>query len=222
VCNEYERQIAREAYEAEFRHIGPDWDALQSNEPAIRVRPTDTAQILRVDDDGALRVVNARWGFVPRTWPGTVKDWLKQLKGNPMTNARSEGISKSSAFGSSYKHRRCLVPAVAYFEYTGPKGAKVRHRFTIRGEPIFAFPGVWDRVQTADGPVESFALLTSAPGPDAAPFHNRQPVILPKDGWVDWLDVKNDLAPTFRGSPPGTIAEEVSPLVKAETPQLLL
>jgi putative SOS response-associated peptidase YedK len=164
VCNEYERQIAREAYEEEFRRIGPDWEPLQSNEAAIRVRPTDTAQILRVDQDGVLRVVDARWGFVPHTWPGTVKDWLTQLKGNPMTNARSEGISKSGAFGPSYADRRCLVPAVAYFEYTGPKGAKVRHRFTIRGEPIFAFPGVWDRVQTSDGPVESFALLTSAPG----------------------------------------------------------
>lgn len=221
MCNEYERQIAREAYEREFYRIGPDWEPLQSNEVAIRVRPTDTAQILRVDHDGALRIVDARWGFVPRTWPGTVKDWLKQLKGNPMTNARSEGIGKSSAFAPSYRDRRCLVPAVAYFEYTGAKGQKVRHRFTIRGEPVFAFPGVWDRAQATDGLVESFALLTSAPGPDAEPFHTRQPVILPKDGWADWLDAKNDLAPTFRGSPPGTIAEEVCPLPKAGTALLL-
>jgi len=221
VCNEYERQIAREAYEREFYRIGPDWEPLQSNEAAIRVRPTDTAQILRIDEDGALRVASARWGFVPRTWPGTVKDWLKQLKGNPMTNARSEGITKSSAFGPSYRDRRCLVPAVAYFEYTGKKGAKVRHRFTIRGEPIFAFPGVWDRAQTVDGFVESFALLTSAPGPDAAPFHTRQPVILPRDGWADWLDVTNHHAPTFLGSAHGTIVEEVCPLVKVEAITLL-
>jgi putative SOS response-associated peptidase YedK len=69
--------------------------------------------------------------------------------------------------------------------------------------------------------IESFALLTPEPGADAAPFHTRQPVILPRDGWADWLNTSNDLAATYRGSMVGTIAEEVCPLMKAETPSLL-
>jgi putative SOS response-associated peptidase YedK len=70
--------------------------------------------------------------------------------------------------------------------------------------------------------VESFALLTSEPGTDKAPFHTRQPVILPRDGWADWLNADNDLAPNYRGSPAGTIAEEVRPLIKAEAPSVHL
>jgi hypothetical protein len=64
--------------------------------------------------------------------------------------------------------------------------------------------------------------MGSVTGPSRVDFHNRQPVILPKDGWSEWLDVKNDFAPSFRGSPAGTIAEEICPLVKAEPPRLLL
>ena len=75
------------------------------------------------------------------------------------------------------------------------------------GEKV-AFPEIWDHAETADGPLDSFALLTSAPGPDQAAYHNRQPAILEREQWSDWLDVKSDMAPTFRGSPAGTIAVE--------------
>jgi putative SOS response-associated peptidase YedK len=67
---------------------------------------------------------------------------------------------------------------------------------------------IWDHAETADGPIDSFTLLTSAPGPDQAVYHNRQPVILERAQWSDWLDVKNDMAPSFRGSPEGTITVE--------------
>lgn len=81
-------------------------------------------------------------------------------------------------------------------------------RFTVPAQEVFGFPGIWDHAETADGPLDSFTLLTSAPGPDQAPYHTRQPVILDRAQWADWLDAKNDMAPSFRGSPAGTIAVE--------------
>ena len=30
-------------------------------------------------------------------------------------------------------------------------------------------------------------MLTMEPGPDIAPYHNRQIVILPRAQWADWL-----------------------------------
>jgi putative SOS response-associated peptidase YedK len=139
MCNEFEAQSARLAFEEEFRHIGPDWEPLQSNEPPIRIRPTDKAPIIRLDADNRLRMAEIRWGFVPRTWPGTVKDWLKQLRGNPMTNARAESIAKSSAFGPSYRDRRCLVPAAAYFDTPArrePRSATASPSAASRSSPF--------------------------------------------------------------------------------------
>ncbi|MBB2707770.1 UNVERIFIED_ORG: putative SOS response-associated peptidase YedK [Rhizobium esperanzae] len=31
-------------------------------------------------------------------------------------------------------------------------------------------------------------MLTMEPGPDIAPYHDRQIVILERDSWGDWLD----------------------------------
>jgi putative SOS response-associated peptidase YedK len=92
-------------------------------------------------------------------------------------------------------------------------------KFTAPSQEVFAFPGVWDHAETADGPVTSFTLLTSAPGPDQMPYHNRQPVILERAQWADWLDARNDMAPAFKGSAAGSIA--VGRFVEGEaTPQL--
>jgi putative SOS response-associated peptidase YedK len=81
-------------------------------------------------------------------------------------------------------------------------------RFSLLDQPTFCFPGLWDHAETADGPVDSFTLLTSAPGPDQTPYHNRQPVVLERSQWSDWLDPRKDMASTFNGSPAGTITVE--------------
>ena len=35
---------------------------------------------------------------------------------------------------------------------------------------------------------EAFTTLTSEPGPDVAPYHNRQVVVLDRTDWASWLD----------------------------------
>jgi putative SOS response-associated peptidase YedK len=31
-------------------------------------------------------------------------------------------------------------------------------------------------------------MLTTQPGPDVEPYHNRQVAVLPRDKWLPWLD----------------------------------
>jgi hypothetical protein len=63
--------------------------------------------------------------------------------------------------------------------------------------------------QTADGRIESFTILTTALGPDCAPYHNRQPVTLERDQWATWLDLSADPAPCMTaGLEGGAIAVE--------------
>lgn len=74
-------------------------------------------------------------------------------------------------------------------EFTDPaeKGKKRKDKwlFTKRDEPIFCIAGIWRETKDVG---EAFTMLTMEPGPDIAPYHDRQIVILERDAWADWLD----------------------------------
>lgn len=127
-----------------------------------------------------------RFGFPPERGRG------------PVFNFRSEGRSFASA-------NRCLVPAAAFFEFTGTRSPKTRHRFTAAQWPFLAIAGLWRDYPT--GP--AFAMLTTEPGPDIAPIHDRQIVILPPEQWAAWLALSKPEAELLVPAPAGTLAHEV-------------
>ncbi|MDF3181099.1 SOS response-associated peptidase family protein [Mesorhizobium sp. P17.1] len=87
-----------------------------------------------------------------------------RYKRRPVFNLRSEGRH----FANS---RRCLVPASAFFEFTGTKYPKAKHRFTPNGAPFMTIAGLWREAGGNNPP--SFRMLTTGPGPDVAPYHSR-------------------------------------------------
>lgn len=176
-------------------------------EPREHIRPTNSAPIVRpidaADPGAGVEMVDARWWLIPFFHKGPIKAW------KPMcTNARAETVHSTATFRDAFKRRRCLVPATHFFEWTGEKGAKVMHRFSKIGSDIFCFPGLWDVAHTQDGRIESLTIVTTAPGPDCAPYHNRQPVVLERDQWATWLDLTADPAPCLRAGLEGVIAVE--------------
>src|SRR4029079_9026600 len=82
------------------------------------------------------------------------------------------------------------------------KGAK-KHRwlFTKRGEEWFGIAGLWRAARDVG---EACTMLTTAPGEDVAPYHNRQIVVLERGDWAAWLDPQIPPAELLRPSPPGT------------------
>ena len=70
-------------------------------------------------------------------------------------------------------------------EFTGRKYPKAKHRFELKGSPITAISGIWKPPQGNHPP--SFTMLTTAPGPDVAPYHSRQVVVLRPEDWGAWL-----------------------------------
>ena len=131
------------------------------------VRITEQAPIVRfAPDRGAAELVERRW-----SWPAP--------GGKPVFNMRSDG--------REFARDRCLVLADSFYEFTAsadPKAKrKERWRFQPPGE--FAIAGVMRN----DGAVgEAFTLLTVPPGPDIAPYHNRQIALLDPPHWRAWLD----------------------------------
>lgn len=168
MCNDYGNHIAYDDYLRAFSElrIPVRFPAAAPNlERRDDIWPTETAPVVRQTDDGA-EFAQLRWGFPPA-----------RPKGPPVINFRSEG--------RRFPKGRCLVPATHFFEFTGPKSPKSKWKVTKSGEPWFCFAGLWRPMP--DGG-DAFTLLTTEPGSDIAPIHNRQPVVLERAEWRNWLD----------------------------------
>jgi len=209
MCNAYRLMASpHEIYErfaaAGLPLAGAEASGRPNLEPMSMTRPTQTLPILRplnpeTPGEG-VELVKARWGLVPWFHKGALKDW--KFLG---TNARAETLSTARPFRDAYRRRRCLIPADGFYEWTGERGSKTRWLFTRPGVALWCFPGLWDRWVGPDGPLDSFTLVTTAPGPDAAPYHDRQPVILTPEGWRAWLNLAADPSPLLRAGPAGEL-----------------
>ncbi len=144
-------------------------------------------------DDQAIRYLDAFfWGLVP--------SWAKEVKiGSRMINARAETLAEKNAYKSSFRKRRCLIPADGFYEWkklTDAKKPPKQPMFIHRrdGEPL-AFAGLWSVWRGPDGdqePLRSVTIITTTPNATMAPIHDRMPVILGRDDWATWLDRDND------------------------------
>ncbi len=123
-----------------------------------------------------------------------------QPKRGPVFNYRSEGRDFS-------KTRRCLIPASGFFEFTGTKYPKTKHRFTLNDAAFMAIAAIW-REARGNHPA-SFAMLTTEPGPDVAPYHDRQVVVLRPEEWLAWLWLRRAEAELLRPLGGGSLAVEM-------------
>jgi putative SOS response-associated peptidase YedK len=193
MCNDYKARIELEKLEkaAAAARLRLNYPERRPNlEPRDDIRITDRAPILRAaaGDPGAAELVQRRW-----SWPGP--------GGKPVYNFRSEGRDFSSG--------RCLIVADGFYEFTthsDPK-SKRKHKwlFTLQGEEIFAIAGLWRNARDVG---EAFTMLTAEPGPDVAPYHSRQIVVLPPADWARWLDPAVPARDLLKPLPAGSLHVE--------------
>lgn len=193
MCNDYRLMADLTSIMEEFAHLKIQI-CFSEGRPNLEhredIKITDMAPIIRPIEgqrnDGDL--VQRRW-----SWPGQNK--------RPVYNFRSDGREFTS--------NRCLIIADGFYEFTEPaeKAKKRRDKwlFTKRGELIFAIAGIWRNTPDVG---EAFTMLTMAPGPDIAPYHDRQIVILERKAWADWLDPTTSAKSLIKPLPPGTLSVE--------------
>jgi putative SOS response-associated peptidase YedK len=176
MCNLYSNKVAPDAIARAFEQLGIPLrfpEGMPNIEPRDEIRITDPAPILRWNSvEGAAELVQRRWSW---SGPG----------GKPVYNFRSDGRE----FANSQRAGRCLIVADGFYEFTTPREPrsdkrKDRWRFTLAGRDWFAIAGLW---RTTDSG-EAFTMLTTEPGPDVAPYHNRQVAVLAQERWSAWLD----------------------------------
>jgi putative SOS response-associated peptidase YedK len=190
MCNDYRLEVEASAIFEDFADLKIKI-RFSEGTPNIQARQdikiTDSAPIVRtIDGDrNAGDLVQRRW-----SWPGQ--------NGRPVYNFRPEGRDFTSG--------RCLIIADGFYEFTDPVDKKKKRKdkwlFTKRGKPWFCIAGIW-RANKDVG--EAFTMLTMEPGPDIAPYHDRQMAILDRGAWVDWLDSMVPAKSLLKALPPNTL-----------------
>ena len=163
-----------------------------------------------------------RWGLVPSWWKDATK-----LPGQTF-NAGGETVAMKPTFRAAFKRRRCIIPADGFYEWKTIDG-KAKQPFYIYPrdpEAVFAFAGLWELWETADGSMESCTIITTEPNALMAEIHTRMPVLLSTQDFEEWLDPSNqDTASLLRFlvpcDPALMDAYAVGP-VKGEGPGLIM
>ena len=156
-------------------------NTLEEFVPNHNIKPTQDAPVV-VERDGNRELALMQWGLIP--------GWAKDPKiGYKMFNARAETVGEKPAFKSSFRRKRCLIPATGFYEWQHEGRGKVPYLFTVGDHEIFGFAGLYDSWRAPNGEVlYTYTLITTMPNELVAPVHNRMPVILPRDKEQLWID----------------------------------
>ena len=166
--------------------------------PRYNIAPgQDIHVIIREEDSRKLRLM--KWGLIP--------GWAREAKiGYKMINARFETIDTKPAYKGQYQHRRCLIPADGFYEWSKKDKTRQPFRITLPGGILFAFAGIWDRWISPQGNiVYSCSLITAPANEYLKEIHERMPVILDREqDYETWLapadtSTLKGLLGTYRG-----------------------
>jgi len=150
-----------------LKSLGMSDEAISEIVPAATggtIRPTDTCPIITA---GA-HVTTKHWGLIPNWSNGGIR--------GSAFNARIETAAEKPTFRDAFAHRRALVPAAGFYEWAGGR----RHLVSRQDGEALVFAGLWEG--------DTFTILTRAARADMAALHEREPVLVGRRQWHDWLD----------------------------------
>jgi putative SOS response-associated peptidase YedK len=179
MCGRYVRKSTRREIAAWFG--AEEGDVVAWGE-SYNVAPQTFQPVVRLNrDSGQREIVLMRWGLIP-FWASDAKIAYSTI------NARAETVATAPAFREALRHRRCLVPADAFYEWQ-TLDRKKKQPFAIAlssGEP-YGFAGLWERWKHEGEWLETFTIITTDPNEVVAPLHNRMPVIVARQDYERWL-----------------------------------
>lgn len=176
--------------------LGPGVAAMP---PRYNVAPSQPVGVVARNERGQVDLRLMRWGLVPH--------WAKDLAiGTKLLNARIETVTEKPSFRDAMKYRRCLIPADGFYEWTtATDGKKQPHLIHRPDDGVFAFAGLWEHWQDADGnELETCAIVTTASDGVVARLHDRMPVIVDPAAGMRWIEAgpPEDALAVIRASPP--------------------
>jgi putative SOS response-associated peptidase YedK len=174
MCGRFTRQYTwREIYEL-YRLTSP----ASNFQPRYNICPTTI-----IDAVVDRQHIPMRWGLIP-SW------WGKPLKERRLAtfNARAETVAEKPMFRSSFKRRRCLIPASGYYEWQNTPEGKQPYYFTRRDGQVITIAGLWDEWTDKESGkvIKSCTMIITSPNKFVAKVHDRMPVILESKDFEQW------------------------------------
>ena len=171
-----------EAFEIDFIDEG----VAEVCEPRYNIAPTDNvaAVVERIDSQQVVRtLVPVRWGLVP--------SWAKSPT-STMFNARVETVTQKPAFRKAAATRRCLLPALGYYEWrteSGPDQKPFKQPYFLSpAAGLLAFAGLYEFWKGPMGWLASATIITTDATDELGWVHDRMPMVVAPDAYDDWLD----------------------------------
>ena len=184
MCNDYEQHVTHKQYLDAIKALELDSTGSGADMPqADDIRIGDMGPVLRAAGNG-VEIVSMRFGWPP-----------PRPKAAPVFNFKSDGRH----FDNS---KRCLVILSGFFEFVGTKYPKAKYRFALKDSAVMAIAGLWSEAE--DGAL-SFTMLTTAPGPDIEPYHDRQVCVIPPADWAAWLFLTKPQDELLKPLPAGSL-----------------
>ncbi len=151
---------------------------------SYNIAPTTAVPVVR-EGDGARACELLRWGLVP-FWAKGIPPRLSTI------NARIETIATAPSYRGPWQHgRRCLLPALGFYEWQVRDDGKQPWFIHLEDQPLFGLAGLWDASIAADGSVlESCTIITMPANAFMTGIHNsraRMPAILRREDHAAWL-----------------------------------
>jgi putative SOS response-associated peptidase YedK len=179
MCSRYTLTSPPEAVRAYFRYANE-----AEFPPRYNIAPSQPVAIVRDTPRGGREMALVRWGLIP--------SWVKDPRAFKMLiNARSESAVDKPSFRAALRHKRCLVPADGFYEWTGSAAARRPHLVRPRLGGPMGLAAIYENWLGADGSeIETMAVLTTASNAAMSALHDRMPVIIQPEHFDLWLDCR--------------------------------
>jgi len=168
-------------------HLAVSWDVRPTSQIGIIIDHTDT----KPEQEPIRQLRGARWGLIP-SWSTTLD------KQRLLINARAETVLSKPSFRGAARHRRAIIPAQGYYEWTlNPDGSKTAFFLHNPDQPVLGFAGLyewWHVPDTVtlpgmeDGWLCTATIITRPAIDTLGHIHDRMPLIVPRPMCADWLD----------------------------------
>jgi len=141
---------------------------LQNLRPRWNVAPSQ--QALVITRNGLQNeAVMAQWGLPPAS-----------AKQSFLINARAETVQEKPTFQDAFHHRRCMVVASGWYEWSAPK---TPWHLQLCDGGVMAFAGLLYGQKDQ----QRFVIMTTNADAGLADIHHRAPLVLAPDGYDAWI-----------------------------------
>lgn len=165
-----------------FKEVGRPFNAGYQDldlPPKYNARPGQKLPVILNSNPSEIKLVN--WGIRP-SWG----------QGKMIINARQEGLQTKMTFAQSFRQRRCIIPADAFYEWGEIAGKKYPFLFRLKDQSTFGFAGLWQ--MDPKSRQQEFTIITTQPNSVVKKVHDRMPAMLSPDKKEQWLDDASDIA----------------------------